>query len=199
MAARGCGSIVNITTMAAEFGMAGAGVYGRSLIVALTRTRAAECVVGNVRVNAVSPGPTTTEGTTEAMGPDAIEHVGSTVPLKRPATVEESPAWSPSPHRRALAMRSSRPTGGAPPYRDPYKATALLGYFFGPNWRELPLLRDGAALTAMGTVLVRRFGYPASPHRGASRTVCRLAAPESQPLHRSCEDVAPGDPRVPAL
>jgi NAD(P)-dependent dehydrogenase (short-subunit alcohol dehydrogenase family) len=91
MAARGGGSIVNITTMAAEFGMAGAGVYGASkaAIVALTRTWAAEFAAGNVRVNAVSPGPTTTEGTTEVMGPDAIAQVGATVPLNRPATVEE--------------------------------------------------------------------------------------------------------------
>jgi NAD(P)-dependent dehydrogenase (short-subunit alcohol dehydrogenase family) len=91
MAARGGGSIVNITTMAAEFGMAGAGAYGASkaAIVALTRTWAAEFAAGNVRVNAVSPGPTTTEGTTEAMGPDGIAQVGSTVPLNRPAGVEE--------------------------------------------------------------------------------------------------------------
>jgi NAD(P)-dependent dehydrogenase (short-subunit alcohol dehydrogenase family) len=91
MAARGGGSIVNITTMAAEFGMAGAGVYGASkaAIVALTRTWAAEFATGNVRVNAVSPGPTTTEETTEIMGRDAIAEVGSTVPLNRPAAVEE--------------------------------------------------------------------------------------------------------------
>jgi NAD(P)-dependent dehydrogenase (short-subunit alcohol dehydrogenase family) len=91
MVARGGGSVVNITTMAAEFGMAGAGVYGASkaAIVALTRTWAAEFAAGNVRVNAVSPGPTTTEGTTEVMGPDGVAQVGSTVPLNRPATAEE--------------------------------------------------------------------------------------------------------------
>jgi NAD(P)-dependent dehydrogenase (short-subunit alcohol dehydrogenase family) len=91
MAARGGGSIVNITTMAAEFGMAGAGAYGASkaAVVALTRTWAAEFAADNVRVNAVSPGPTTTEGTTEAMGPDAIAQLGLTVPLNRPAAVEE--------------------------------------------------------------------------------------------------------------
>lgn len=44
MAARGDGSIVNITTMAAEFGMAGAAAYGASkaAVVGLTRTWAAE-------------------------------------------------------------------------------------------------------------------------------------------------------------
>lgn len=91
MAARGGGSIVNITTMAAEFGMVGAAAYGASkaAVVELTRTWAAEFAANNIRVNAVSPGPTTTEGTTEVMGPEGIAQVGATVPLNRPATVEE--------------------------------------------------------------------------------------------------------------
>jgi NAD(P)-dependent dehydrogenase (short-subunit alcohol dehydrogenase family) len=91
MAARGGGSIVNITTMAAEFGMVGAAAYGASkaAVVELTRTWAAEFAANNVRVNAVSPGPTTTEGTTATMGSDGIAQVGATVPLNRPATVEE--------------------------------------------------------------------------------------------------------------
>jgi NAD(P)-dependent dehydrogenase (short-subunit alcohol dehydrogenase family) len=91
MAARGGGSIVNITTMAAEFGMAGASAYGASkaAVVALTRTWAAEFASANVRVNAVSPGPTATEGTSEKMGADALAQIGATVPLKRPATVDE--------------------------------------------------------------------------------------------------------------
>jgi NAD(P)-dependent dehydrogenase (short-subunit alcohol dehydrogenase family) len=91
MAARGEGSIVNITTMAAEIGMVGAAAYGasKSAMIGLTRSWAAEFAGGNVRVNAVSPGPTTTEGTTEVMGPEGIAGVGSTVPLNRPATVEE--------------------------------------------------------------------------------------------------------------
>jgi NAD(P)-dependent dehydrogenase (short-subunit alcohol dehydrogenase family) len=91
MAARGGGSIVNVTTMAAEFGMVGAAAYGASkaAVAALTRTWAVEFAANNIRVNAVSPGPTTTEGTTEVMGPEGIAQVGATVPLNRPATVEE--------------------------------------------------------------------------------------------------------------
>ena len=91
MAARGGGSIVNITTMAAEFGMAGAAAYGASkaAVVGLTRTWAAEFAADGIRVNAVSPGPTTTEGTTEVMGPEGIAQVGATTPLNRPATVDE--------------------------------------------------------------------------------------------------------------
>jgi NAD(P)-dependent dehydrogenase (short-subunit alcohol dehydrogenase family) len=91
MAARGHGSIVNITTMAAEVAFPGGAAYGASkaALIALTRTWAAEFAPNNVRVNAVSPGPTTTEGTTDVMGADAIAEVGSTVPLNRAATVEE--------------------------------------------------------------------------------------------------------------
>lgn len=91
MARRGGGSIVNITTMAAEIGMVGAAAYGASkaALLGLTRTWAAEFAGVNIRVNAVSPGPTTTEGTTETMGSDGIAQVGSTVPLNRSATVEE--------------------------------------------------------------------------------------------------------------
>jgi NAD(P)-dependent dehydrogenase (short-subunit alcohol dehydrogenase family) len=91
MIARGGGAIVNITTMAAEFGMAGASAYGASkaAVVGLTRTWAAEFASSGVRVNAVSPGPTTTEGTTSVMGPDGIAGVGATVPLARSAHVDE--------------------------------------------------------------------------------------------------------------
>src|SRR5262245_12748850 len=91
MAVRGRGSVVNVTTMAAEFGMVGAAAYGASkaALVGLTRTWAAEFAGGNVRVNAVSPGPTITEGTTSVMGPDGVAQVGATVPLNRPAHAEE--------------------------------------------------------------------------------------------------------------
>jgi NAD(P)-dependent dehydrogenase (short-subunit alcohol dehydrogenase family) len=91
IAARGGGSIVNITTMAAQFGKQYAAVYGASkaAVAALTRTWAAEFAADNIRVNAVSPGPTTTEGTTELMGPDGIAQEAATVPLKRAATADE--------------------------------------------------------------------------------------------------------------
>ncbi len=91
MAARGWGSIVNITTMAAEVGFVGGAAYGatKAALAALTRSWAAEFASSNVRVNSVSPGPTTTEGTTEVMGPEAIAQVGSTVPLDRSATPDE--------------------------------------------------------------------------------------------------------------
>jgi NAD(P)-dependent dehydrogenase (short-subunit alcohol dehydrogenase family) len=91
IAARGGGSIVNITTMAAQIGKPYAAAYGASkaAVAELTRTWAAEFAADNIRVNAVSPGPTTTEGTTEIMGADGIAEEAATVPLKRPATVDE--------------------------------------------------------------------------------------------------------------
>ncbi|HEX4344405.1 MAG TPA: SDR family NAD(P)-dependent oxidoreductase [Solirubrobacteraceae bacterium] len=90
MAARGNGSIVNLTTMVAEVGMPGAAAYGatKAAVALLTRTWAVEFGAANVRVNAVSPGPTATEGTA-AMGPGAIDAMGSTVPLQRAASPEE--------------------------------------------------------------------------------------------------------------
>lgn len=91
MAARGEGAIVNVTTMVAEYGMAGASAYGatKSALVGLTRTWAAEFSGSGVRVNAVSPGPTATEGTASVMGPDGVADMGATVPLARAARAEE--------------------------------------------------------------------------------------------------------------
>jgi NAD(P)-dependent dehydrogenase (short-subunit alcohol dehydrogenase family) len=69
MAERGRGAIVNVTTMAAQFGVAGMAVYGASkaALNLLTRSWAAEFGPRGVRINAVSPGPTRTPGT-EPMG-----------------------------------------------------------------------------------------------------------------------------------
>jgi NAD(P)-dependent dehydrogenase (short-subunit alcohol dehydrogenase family) len=69
MADRGRGAIVNVSTMAAEFGVAGMAVYGASkaALNLLTKSWAAEFGPRGVRVNAVSPGPTRTPGT-EPMG-----------------------------------------------------------------------------------------------------------------------------------
>lgn len=89
MAARGGGAIVNVTTMAAEFGVPGLSLYGASKAAAalLTKAWAVEYGSQGVRVNAVSPGPTRTPGT-EAMG-EGFEQIVSTVPIGRAADPSE--------------------------------------------------------------------------------------------------------------
>jgi NAD(P)-dependent dehydrogenase (short-subunit alcohol dehydrogenase family) len=65
MAARGGGAIVNLSTFAATKGIAGSSVYSSSKasVETLTKVWAAEFGANGVRINAVSPGPVTTEGT----------------------------------------------------------------------------------------------------------------------------------------
>ncbi|SEQ54924.1 SDR family NAD(P)-dependent oxidoreductase [Microlunatus flavus] len=89
MAARGNGAVVNVTTMVAEFGAAGMGLYGASkaALVLLTKSWAAEFGPSGVRVNAVSPGPTRTEGTA-AMG-EALDQLAAAGPAGRPGQPEE--------------------------------------------------------------------------------------------------------------
>ncbi len=89
MAKRGKGAIVNLSTMAADYGAPGMSLYGSSkaAINLLTKTWAAEYGPKGVRVNAVSPGPTRTEGT-DAMG-EGLEQLAAQAPAGRPAKAEE--------------------------------------------------------------------------------------------------------------
>ncbi|WP_326568748.1 SDR family oxidoreductase [Amycolatopsis rhabdoformis] len=89
MAARGTGSIVNVSTMVAEFGAAGMGLYGSSkaALELLTKSWSAEFGPQGVRVNAVSPGPTRTAGTA-SMG-ENLDQLASLAPAGRPASPEE--------------------------------------------------------------------------------------------------------------
>jgi NAD(P)-dependent dehydrogenase (short-subunit alcohol dehydrogenase family) len=89
MAKRGHGAIINVTTMVAEFGAPQMALYGSSkaALVLLTKSWAAEYGPSGVRVNAVSPGPTRTEGTA-AMG-EALDQLASAAPSGRPGLPEE--------------------------------------------------------------------------------------------------------------
>jgi NAD(P)-dependent dehydrogenase (short-subunit alcohol dehydrogenase family) len=89
MAKKGKGTIVNLSTMVADYGAPGMSLYGSSkaAINLLTKTWAAEYGPMGVRVNAVSPGPTRTEGT-DAMG-EGLELLAAQAPAGRPATAEE--------------------------------------------------------------------------------------------------------------
>jgi NAD(P)-dependent dehydrogenase (short-subunit alcohol dehydrogenase family) len=89
MAKRGTGAIVNVSTMVADYGVSGMSLYGSSkaAINLLTKAWAAEYGPSGVRVNAVSPGPTRTEGV-EPMGA-ALDHLAAEAPAGRPATPDE--------------------------------------------------------------------------------------------------------------
>ncbi|HEY1569900.1 MAG TPA: SDR family oxidoreductase [Pseudonocardiaceae bacterium] len=89
MAERGGGAIVNVTTMVASFGQAGMPLYGstKAALQLLTKSWAAEFGPAGVRVNAVSPGPTRTEGT-QVMG-DALDQLAATTPANRVSTPDE--------------------------------------------------------------------------------------------------------------
>jgi NAD(P)-dependent dehydrogenase (short-subunit alcohol dehydrogenase family) len=89
MAQRGKGAIVNLSTTVADYGAPGMSLYGSSkaAINLLTKTWAAEYGPKGVRVNAVSPGPTRTEGT-DAMG-EGLEQLAAQAPAGRPAAAEE--------------------------------------------------------------------------------------------------------------
>jgi NAD(P)-dependent dehydrogenase (short-subunit alcohol dehydrogenase family) len=87
MATRGTGAIINLSSMAAEVGLAGGAAYSatKASLSAMTRSWAAEYSPSGVRINAVAPGPVYTEGSQDEL----IEALGSTTPVNRAARPEE--------------------------------------------------------------------------------------------------------------
>jgi NAD(P)-dependent dehydrogenase (short-subunit alcohol dehydrogenase family) len=75
--------------MVAQVGLSGMALYGSSkaALVLLTKAWAAEYGPSGVRVNAVSPGPTRTEGTAP-MG-DALDQFAATTPHGRPGMPDD--------------------------------------------------------------------------------------------------------------
>jgi NAD(P)-dependent dehydrogenase (short-subunit alcohol dehydrogenase family) len=89
MAGRGAGVIVNVSTMVAGFGLDGMALYGstKAALELLTKAWSAEFGPQGIRVNAVAPGPVSTEGT-EGMR-EAQGYLASLAPAKRLGTPEE--------------------------------------------------------------------------------------------------------------
>lgn len=87
MAARGKGSIINISSMVGQVGLPSAAAYGatKGALDAMTRAWAAEFSPRGVRVNSVAPGPVYTDGAL----PERTTALGTTTPLGRAASADE--------------------------------------------------------------------------------------------------------------
>lgn len=87
MAARRAGSIINISSMAGQIGLAGGAAYSatKAALSSMTRAWAAEFSPSGVRVNAIAPGPVYTGGAAS----ERIEALGNTTLLQRAASPDE--------------------------------------------------------------------------------------------------------------
>jgi NAD(P)-dependent dehydrogenase (short-subunit alcohol dehydrogenase family) len=141
MAQRGTGAIVNVSTMVADYGAAGMSLYGSSkaAINLLTKAWAAEYGPKGVRVNAVSPGPTRTEGTA-AMG-DALQQLAAQAPAGRPAAPEEiaeAIVFLATTEPVSSRARFCRSMAAGPPYR----------FMRGNAWARFPARPQAGAVPA---------------------------------------------------
>ncbi|MEA2641409.1 MAG: hypothetical protein QOF51_2803 [Chloroflexota bacterium] len=87
MAAKGHGSIINVSSMAGQIGLAGGAAYGatKATLSSMTRAWAAEFSPRGVRVNAIAPGPVYTGGADA----ERTTRLGTTTLLNRAATADE--------------------------------------------------------------------------------------------------------------
>lgn len=87
MMPRGSGSIINISSMSAIFGLPGVVAYSSSKtgLLGLTRTLASECSASGVRINSIAPGFIETEMFAQAMQKDPArrDKILSRTPMNR--------------------------------------------------------------------------------------------------------------------
>lgn len=112
----GRGSIVNVTSLVAFKGVAGASTYSASkaAVEALTRSWAAEFGGDGVRVNSVAPGPTDTEGVVAEWG-DTNDELGRALPLgrtARPVEIAEAVLFLASDRARFITGSTLHVDGG---------------------------------------------------------------------------------------
>lgn len=93
MQPQGSGSIVNLSSIAGQVGLAGAAVYAASkhAVEGLTKSAALEAARAGVRVNAVAPGPVETPMLDRFVGrnEDAKARFLAAIPAQRASTPEE--------------------------------------------------------------------------------------------------------------
>jgi NAD(P)-dependent dehydrogenase (short-subunit alcohol dehydrogenase family) len=87
MAARGNGSIINVSSMAGRIGLPAAAAYGatKGALESMTRAWAAEFSPAGVRVNAIAPGPVYTDGAAS----ERTTALGATTPMGRAAQPDD--------------------------------------------------------------------------------------------------------------
>jgi NAD(P)-dependent dehydrogenase (short-subunit alcohol dehydrogenase family) len=93
MMPQGSGSIINLSSIAGQVGIAGASVYSASkhAVEGLTKSVALEAAGSGVRVNAVAPGPVATDMLDRFVGGSEEAKAGflSMIPAKRAASPDE--------------------------------------------------------------------------------------------------------------